>query len=112
MEHDAADELHGVGPHPQHPVCSLPNGGEGLGQNGIQGLPGFQSLLELAGLVLQLLIGKLLILLLQPQNLIHYGLNFLDLPLGAGSEYFGDKTHFGLLFRQVGYGAINQFKEL
>ena len=38
MQHDAANELDGVGPHTQHPVGSLPNGGKGLGQQIIQRL--------------------------------------------------------------------------
>ena len=38
MEHDAADELDGIGPHTQHPVSSLPDGGKGLGQQIVQRL--------------------------------------------------------------------------
>ena len=99
MEHNAADELHGIGPHAQHPIRRLPDGGEGLGQQRVQGLSPVQPLLELPGLVLQRFLGQLLVFRLQTQDFIHLGLQLLDLPLGAGAEYFGNKTHFSLLFR-------------
>ena len=38
VEHDAAHQLHPVGPHAQHPVRGLPHGGEGLRQDVVQGL--------------------------------------------------------------------------
>ena len=50
MQNDAADELHRIGPHTQHPVGSLPDGHEGLREQIVQCLPLVQPLLELGGL--------------------------------------------------------------
>ena len=52
VQNDAAHELHRVGAHTQHPVGGLPDGGEGLRQNVIQGFPGFQTILEDLGFAL------------------------------------------------------------
>ena len=38
VKDDAADELHPVGAHAQHPPGGLPAGGKGLGQDVVQGL--------------------------------------------------------------------------
>ena len=54
MQHDAADDLNPVGTHTQHAVRSLPDRGEGLGQQVVQGLALVQPLPELHGLMLQL----------------------------------------------------------
>ena len=97
VEHNAADELHRVGAHTQHPVRRLPDGGKGLGQQLVQGGTVVQPVFEFLGLGLQGLLGQGLILLLQAEDGIHRGLNFLDFPLGAGTEYFRNQTHFGLL---------------
>ncbi|SCJ58179.1 Uncharacterised protein [uncultured Blautia sp.] len=49
MQHDAAHQLHPVGPHTQHPVRGLPHGGKSLRQDIVQGLAILQALLELCG---------------------------------------------------------------
>ena len=112
VQHDAAHELDGVGTHTQHPVGSLPDGGKGLGQQIVQAFALGVALLELTGLVLQGILGKIFVFGLQRQDLVHHGLDLLDLPLGAGSKQFRDKTHFGLLSVQLGMAIPNQFKEL
>ena len=97
VQNDAAHELHRVGAHTQHPVGGLPNGGEGLRQNVIQGFPGFQTILEDLGLALQGILRQFLVFLLQGQDFIHNGLDLFDFPLRAGTEQFVEKSHDLLL---------------
>ena len=99
MEHHAADKLNGVGAHSQHPVGRLPNGGEGFRQKLVQGLPLLQPIFEFGGFGLQGFLGKRPVFLLQPQDFIHRGLDFLDLPLGTGAENFVKYSHMFLLLR-------------
>ena len=103
MQDNAADELHRIGPHTQHPVCRLPDGGEGLRQQIIQGFAVLQPLLELGGLAPKLLLAQSLVAVLQSQNFIYRGLDFLQLPLGTGAEQFLNKSHYNLLL--VGQSA-------
>ena len=93
MQDNAADELHPVGPQAQHPVRRLPDGGKGLRQDIVQGLPLLQALLELRGLGLKLLVGELAVFVLQGLDLVGDGINGLQLPLAVGSENFLDQSH-------------------
>ena len=97
MEHDAADELDRVGAHTQHPVGSLPDGGEGLGQQIVQRLALVKPLLKLGGLAPEGFLAERLVLVLQRQNFIYCGLDFLQLPLRAGAEQLVKKSHGNLL---------------
>ena len=93
MQHNAADELHPVGPQAQHPVRRLPDGGKGFGQNIIRGFPVLQPLLELGGLRLELGIGESLVLLLQRLNFVGDGIDLLQLMVTVCTENFGKQTH-------------------
>ena len=97
VQHDAAQQLNGVGPLTQNPVRGFPHGGEGFGQNVVQGLTGFQAVLELGGFALQFFLGKVFISFLHGQDFVHDGLNLLDFPLGTGAEQFIEKSHSILL---------------
>ena len=59
VQHDAADDLHGVGLHAQHAPVSLTAYGERLGQQVVEGLTLGKALFELGGLGLQFLVGQL-----------------------------------------------------
>ena len=98
MEHDAAHQLHGVGAHAQHAVSGLPHGGEGLRQNVVQRFAVGQTLLELRGLGLQLGIRQLFIVLLQRGDLVHDGVDALQLPLAIGAENLGKQSHISVSF--------------
>ena len=63
VEHDAADQLHPIGPQAQHPVGRLPQGGKGLGQDVIQGLAFGQALLKFRSFGLELGIRERFVLL-------------------------------------------------
>ena len=86
MQHNAADELDGVGPQAQHPVGSLPDGGESLRQQLVQGFALGQPLPKLRRLSLEGFLTEGLVLRLQCQNPIHRRLDLFQLPLGACSE--------------------------
>ena len=89
MQHDAAHQLDGVGAHPQHTVGGLPHGGKGLRQNVVQRLAVLQTGLELRRLGLQLGVGQRLILVLQRRDLVHDGIDALQLTLAVCSENLG-----------------------
>ena len=93
MEDDAADELHPVGAHAQHPVRRLPAGGKGLGQNVVQRLALGQTGLELVGLGPELLVAQCLVFVGERLDLVHDGGQCLNLPLGPGAKNFVDQTH-------------------
>ena len=88
MEDDAADELHPVGPHAQHALVRLAAGGEGLGQDVVQRLALGKARLELVGLGPELMVAQRLVLVGKGLDLVHDGIERLDLPLGAGAENF------------------------
>ena len=99
VEDDAADKLHPVGAHAQHPPGRLPADGKGLGQDIVGGLAVFQAGLELVGLGPEFLVAEGLIGLLQGLNLLHKGLDLLELPLRAGAEDLLEQvTHFSFTF--------------
>ena len=93
MEHNAADQLHRVGPHAQNPVRRLPADCKGLRQEGIQGLSVLIPLLELLGFRRQVPIGQLLAGRPQRLNLPNQRLQPLHLPLRAGSKNFTHDSH-------------------
>ena len=93
VEDDAADELHPVGPLAQHPHGRLPHGGEGLRENAVQRLAAGKAGFELVRLGPELAVAEGAVLLLQRLDLVHRGGERLDLPLGAGAEYFCKQTH-------------------
>ena len=98
MEHDTAHQLHGIGAHAQHAVGGLPHGGEGLRQDVVQRFAVGQTLLELRGLGLQLGIRQLFIVLLQRGDLVHDGVDALQLPLAVGAENLGKQSHISVSF--------------
>ena len=93
MEDDAADELNPIGAHSQHPVRRLAAGGEGLWENIVQRLAVGQAGLELIGFGPQVVVAEGAVFLLQRLDLVHRGVERLDLSLGAGAEYFRKQTH-------------------
>ena len=86
VEDDAADELHPVGLHAQHPPGRLPAGGKGLGQDIVQGLAVFQPLLEFRGLGLELFVGEGGVLSVQGLDLVHQGGDGLYLLLRGSAK--------------------------
>ena len=97
MQHDAAQQLHRIGPLAQHAVGRLTHGGKGVGQDGVQRLASSQAALQHVGLAAQLCVGHGVILCAQPLDLIDQRLDGLQLPLGAGAEKLGgngrEQTH-------------------
>ncbi len=88
VQHDAADELDRVGAHAQNPVRSFPDGGEGLGQQVVQGFPLGQAVFKFLGLAPEGFLRKISIFTFQPQDLVHHGLDLFQLPLRPGAEEF------------------------
>ena len=93
VEDHAADELHPVGLHTQHPPGGLPAGGEGLGQQVVQRLAAGVARLEFRGLGLELGVGEGSVFLLQRLYLVHNGIDGFQLPLRAGPKELLQKTH-------------------
>ncbi len=93
VEDHAADELHPVGLHAQHPPGGLPAGGEGLGQQVVQRLAAGVARLEFRGLGLELGVGEGSVFLLQRLYLVHNGIDGFQLPLRAGPKELLQKTH-------------------
>ena len=93
VQDDTADELYPVGTHAQHTPGGLTAGGKGLRQDIVQGLAVLQTLLELRGLGLELLVAERFVLILQGLDLLHQRHNRLDLPLRTGAENFLQETH-------------------
>ena len=98
MQHDAAHQLDGIGAHPQHTVGGLPHGGKGLRQNVVQRLAVLQTSLELRRLGLQLGVGQRLVLVLQRRDLVHDGIDALQLTLAVCSENLGKQSHIFVSF--------------
>ena len=70
MQAYAADHLHGIGPEPYGAVGGLAAGGEGVGQNIVQRFAGFEALLELRRLGLELLVRQRAVLGFLGQHLV------------------------------------------
>ena len=93
VQHNAADDLHGVGLHAQHtPVC-LAADCKCLRQNIIKGLALGKALLKLGRLGLQLLIGQLGHLRLKGKDLILDRVDALEFLVREGAEQFFKKRH-------------------
>ena len=93
VQHDAAHQLHPVGAHAQHPVRSLPHGGEGLRQDVVQRLALGQALLELRGLGPQGLVAHGLVFIGQGLDLVHDGVDGFQLPGAVIAEDLFHQTH-------------------
>ena len=93
MEHDAADELHPEGAHAEHAVGGLPDGGKGLGQDVVRGLPRGEAVLEFLCFRLELLVRQGAVLVLQRLDFIHDGTDLFQLPVGMRAEDLLQKCH-------------------
>ena len=94
MQHDAAHQLHPVGTHPQHPVCSLPHGGKGLRQNVVQRFAVGETLLELRRFGLKLRIGQGLVFVGHGFDFIHDGIDGFQLAGAVIAENRFQKAHW------------------
>ena len=88
VQYDAADELHGVGLHPQHAPGRLAGSGEGLRQQIVQRLPRFQTVLEALRLRAKLRVAQRGVLALHADDAVHDGADLFQLPVGIGPENF------------------------
>ena len=93
MQHDAAHQLHPVGAHTQHAVRGLPHGGKSLRQNVIQSLAVCKALLEFRRLGLKLRVGQRLVFVAQRLDLVHNGIDGLQLPGAVIAENGFKKSH-------------------
>ena len=103
MEDDTADELDVEGTLAQDALVRLTDGGEGLGEDVVQGLSRGQTLLEDLGHAPKLVVGHVLICGGQCLDLGGDLLQLLDLMLAVGAENFGHDTHVSkvsFLFRR------------
>ena len=98
VQHDAAHQLDGVGAHAQHAVGGLPHGGKRFRQDVVQRLTVGKALLELGGLGLELRVGQGLVRVLQRRDLIHDGIDALQLALAVCSENLGKQSHISVSF--------------
>ena len=110
VEHDAAHQLYPVGTQAQHPVCGLPHGGESLRQDVVQGFAIGKALLELRRFGLELGVRHGLVLVGHGLDLVHDGVDGLELPGAVVSEQCFHQTHDSCNFlsnswRQRGNGA-------
>ncbi len=93
VEHDAPDELHVEGPHPHGSPGGLPDNGEGLRQDVVEGGPVCELLLEIGRLGPQLLVGELFDGGLEAIDLVNERSNALQLPLILCPEHLLDEIH-------------------
>ena len=93
VQHDAAHQLHPVGPHAQHPVRGLPHGGKSLRQDIVQGLAILQALLELCGLGPQGLVAHGLVFVGHGLDLVHDGVDGFQLPGAVIAKNLFHQTH-------------------
>ena len=93
VQHDAADDLHGVGLHAQHAPVGLAADGERLGQQVVEGLAFGKALFELGGLGLQFLVGQLRHLRLQSKDFILERVDALEFFVRERAEQFFKKRH-------------------
>ena len=91
VEHDAPDELHVEGPHPHGSPGGLPDNGEGLRQDVVEGGLVCEPLLERNGLGSQLLVGELFEGGLEAIDLVNERSNALQLPLILCPEHLLDE---------------------
>ena len=93
VQHNAADDLHGVGLHTQHTPVRLTADCKRLRQDIIKGLALGKALLKLGRLGLQLLIGQLGHLRLKGKDLILDRVDALEFLVREGAEQFFKKRH-------------------
>ena len=93
MQHDAADDLHGVGLHAQHAPVGLAADGERLGQQVVESLAFGEALFELSGFGLQFLVGQLGHLRLQSKDFILERVDALEFLVRERAEQFFKKRH-------------------
>ena len=93
VQHDAADDLHGVGLHAKHAPVSLTAYGERLGQQVIEGLAFGEALFKLGGFGLQLVIGQLGHLGLKGKDLVLERVDALEFLVRERAEQFFKKRH-------------------
>ena len=93
VEHDAAHQLHPVGTHAQHAVRGLPHGGKGLRQDVVQSFSVLETLFELRRLGLELGVGHGLVFIGHGLDLVHDGVDGLELPGAVVAEQCFHQTH-------------------
>ena len=93
VQHDAADDLHGVGLHAKHAPVSLTADGERLGQQVVEGLAFGEALFKLGGFGLQLVVGQLGHLRLKGKDLVLERVDALEFLVRERAEQFFKKRH-------------------
>ena len=94
VEHDAADQLHVVVALSEGSLGGFAHGGERLGQEVVQGLALFETLLELARAHAQRRIGEPGTLRLEPVDPLDGGFELLDQPVvRAAEDLFDEAKH-------------------
>ena len=93
VQHDAADDLHGVGLHAQHAPVGLAADGERLGQQVVEGLAFGKALFELGGFGLQFLVGQLGHLRLKGKDLVLERVDAFEFLVRERAEQFFKKRH-------------------
>ena len=108
VQHDAADELHVVVPHPERPPAAFAADREGLDEQRVERGAVVELLAELGGLGLELLVGEPLDLALELVDGGDARLDLADLPLVAGLEEEAEDLleHRGLFRRAGSLGHI------
>ncbi len=106
IEHHPADQLDVEVAHPQHPLPCLAANGKRLGKERVDRFPAGVTLLELAGFIAQLIVGKLGQLLLQGADPLHYRPELLQLPLVLAPDNLLDEGSKHLLVLLTGMGFL------
>ena len=94
VEGRRAHDLHVEGPHAQHALAGLPDGGEGLRHQVVEGLPVGEPLAELVGHPAELVVGHLDEVVLDGVDGLGDGLELTeDLALADAEELVDDGRH-------------------
>ena len=109
VQHDAADDLHGVGLHAQHAPVGLAADGERLRQQVVERLAVGIALLELVGLGAQLLVRERGVLVRHGFDFIGDRVEPLELMVAVSTKYFFEKTHLLTLLVQCNLGLYHTF---
>ena len=110
MKDNSSDQLHTIMAHPQHARSCFPYYCISLRQNIIQSLSLVQPFFKLSCLVLQFTVRKLLHFRLKSLNMIHNGIDPLQLMFTVRSEYFLYKTHVvNSLFKKLLYSTFYHY---
>ena len=86
MQHDTADDLHAVRPHPEHAACRLTADGERLGQQIVERLPLRKPVPEFLRFCAKLAVGELLIRRFERHDGLDLRVQLLHLALRPGAE--------------------------